>query len=71
MKTDDPVAPTLRLSDKLAYSPKEAAQALSCSVSTIYELLACGRLRRVKIGRRTIIPKTSLEALIAESSSED
>lgn len=59
----------LRPSDKLAYSPAEAALALSCSISMIYVLLADGRLRRVKIGRRTLIPTTSLQALIADEAA--
>ena len=49
---------------KLAYSVKEACEAMSLSESSIYELLAEGRLERRKIGRRTLIPRSSLMALL-------
>lgn len=51
---------------KLAYSPEEAAEALSLGQTAIYALLKEGRLKRVKFGRRTLIPRSSLEALLAE-----
>lgn len=51
---------------KLAYSPEEAAEAMSLGMTAIYALLKSGRLRRVKYGRRTLIPRSSLEALLAE-----
>ena len=53
---------------KLAYSPAEAAKAMSLSESSIYELMAEGRLERRKIGRRTLIPRYSLEALLKGSA---
>ena len=54
--------------NKLAYSPAEAAQALGIGRSTIFDLMKNGQLRRVKIGAKTVIPRSSLEALLAESS---
>ncbi len=53
--------------NKLAYSPAEAAQALGIGRSTIFDLMKNGQLRRVKIGAKTVIPRSSLEALLAES----
>ncbi|MNS81579.1 Helix-turn-helix domain protein [compost metagenome] len=53
--------------NKLAYSPAEAAQALGIGRSTIFDLMRNGQLRRVKIGAKTVIPRSSLEALLAES----
>ena len=50
---------------KLAYSVAEASAAMSLSEATIYAMLADGRLERRKIGRRTLIPRSSLEALLA------
>jgi excisionase family DNA binding protein len=50
---------------KLAYSIAEASKAMSLSEATIYAMLADGRLERRKIGRRTVIPRSSLEALLA------
>lgn len=53
--------------NKLAYSPAEAAEALGVGRSTIFDLMKEGRLRRVKIGAKTVIPRSSLEALLAET----
>ena len=52
---------------KLAYTVAEACQATGLGRSTIFELLAAGRLKRKKIGSKTIIPRSSLEALIQEA----
>lgn len=54
--------------NKLAFSVKEAGEALGVGRSTIFELLADGRLTRVKIGAKTVIPRSSLLALLGESS---
>lgn len=53
--------------NKLAFSVTEAAEALSVGRSTIFDLMKSGRLRRVKIGAKTVIPRSSLEALLAET----
>lgn len=53
--------------NKLAYSPAEAAEALGVGRSTIFDLMKSGQLRRVKIGAKTVIPRSSLEALLAET----
>ncbi len=49
---------------KLAYSPAEAAEATALGLTTIYAMMKDGRLKRVKIGTRTVIPRSSLEALL-------
>lgn len=56
--------------DRLAYSIANAAVALDVSRSTIYGLMDSGRLATLKIGSRTIIPRTSLEALLDELVTE-
>lgn len=48
----------------LSYSVDAAMKATGLGRSTIYELMAEGRLQRVKVGKRTLIPHASLEALI-------
>jgi len=50
---------------KIAYSIKEACHASSLGRTTIYNHIAAGRLRAVRIGGRTVIPAESLHALIA------
>ncbi|MET3287037.1 UNVERIFIED_ORG: excisionase family DNA binding protein [Sphingomonas sp. 1057] len=49
---------------KVGYSIREACQATSLSKSTIYNHITAGRLRAVRVGGRTIIPATSLHALV-------
>jgi excisionase family DNA binding protein len=46
--------------EKLAYNADEAAQAIGLSVRYIRELLAKGKLRSVKVGKRRLISKESL-----------
>jgi len=52
-----------------AYSPAEAAGQLSISRSTLYGLISAGQLRRVKIGRRTLIPATEIDRLLNEGAT--
>ena len=49
------------MSDKLAYSIKEAAEALTISASLVKEEMYRGRIKYVKIGTRTVIPRWALE----------
>lgn len=49
---------------KLGYSILEACRASSLGRSTIYNHIAAGRLRAVRVGGRTIIPAEALHALI-------
>jgi excisionase family DNA binding protein len=49
---------------KLAYSIKEAASASSLSRSSVYNHIAAGRLKAVRVGGRTVIPAASLQALL-------
>lgn len=53
---------------KIAYSPEEAAAATGLGMTTIYKLMKEGRLKRVKIGRSTVIPRSSLAALVGEAT---
>lgn len=52
-------------STKLAYSIREACQASSLGRTTIFNLIAAGRLRATRIDGRTLIPAEALHALIA------
>jgi excisionase family DNA binding protein len=49
---------------KLAYSMAEAGQAIGRSRSTIYDLVHQGKVRAVRSGGRTLIPRASLEAYV-------
>ncbi len=50
---------------KLAYSIREACEATSLGKTTIFNHIAAGRLRAVKICGRTLIPADSLEELLS------
>ena len=49
---------------KIAYSIREAVAATSFSKTTLYAMIASGALHAVRIGGRTVIPASSLHALI-------
>lgn len=51
--------------EPLAYSIADACRVTSIGKTRIYELLALGTLRSVKVGKRTLIPAKSLKALVA------
>ena len=56
-----------QMNTPIAMSPRDAANSLGVSRSTLYRLIESGQLRTVKIGRRTLIPFTCLLALLGQS----
>jgi excisionase family DNA binding protein len=50
----------------MAMSPRDAARAIGISRSTLYRLIKQGRIRTVKLGRRTLVPTSALAELISE-----
>jgi len=52
---------------RLALSPEQAAVALGIGRTTVYDLIARGQLRSLRVGRRRIIPVVALEAFLAEA----
>ena len=54
--------------EKLAYSINEAANALSMGRTSIYAMIAAGRLEAFKLGRRTLIKAESLKRLVDPQS---
>jgi excisionase family DNA binding protein len=52
----------------LAFSRREAADALRVSLRTVDYLLAHGKLRGRRIGRRVVIPKAELERLLRQDT---
>jgi excisionase family DNA binding protein len=61
---DDAASSAVRV-DRLAVSVNNAAFALSIGRTTLYGLLKSGRLTGLKLGRRTLILKSSLDRLLA------
>lgn len=49
---------------RLAVSPGEAAAMLGVTRSTVYAMVASGRLRRYHAGRRALIPIDDVRALV-------
>jgi len=47
-----------------ALSIRETATTLSLGLTSVYKLLKDGRLARIKVGRRTLIPIASIDALL-------
>ena len=47
-----------------AYGVMDAAKELGIGRSSVYSLINSGRLRTVKLGRRTLIPADAIDALI-------
>lgn len=48
----------------LSYNIDDAAHALGISRRSIYNLIDSGKLRKVKAGRRTLIPAADLRAIV-------
>jgi len=52
--------------ERIAYTIKEACALTGLGQTTVFAMLNDGRLRRVKIGTRTLIPRSSLVALFEQ-----
>lgn len=52
----------------LAVSVGEAARLVGCGRSKLYELIREGRIRTLKIGRRTLVPVTALQVFVSSST---
>ena len=57
------------MSDKLAYSVDEAAGLLSISRTLMWDEIASGRVKTVKIGRRTLVPRWALDERLSPATS--
>ncbi len=54
----------------LAHTPEGAAELLSLSRATVYELMRLGRLPSFKIGRSRRIAHSALEAFVEQRQAE-
>ncbi|MET7526648.1 helix-turn-helix domain-containing protein [Streptomyces sp900116325] len=50
--------------DRLLYKPEGAAEALAIGRSTVYELMAEGSLKYIKLGRTRRIRRADIEAYV-------
>jgi excisionase family DNA binding protein len=51
--------------DRLVWSVEEAGCLLGISRAHAYELIARGQLPHLRLGRRLVVPKHAIEALLA------
>ena len=51
--------------DKLTYTVEEAGKVLGLSRPSAYAAAASGELPTIRIGRRLLVPRVQLEALLA------
>lgn len=51
-------------SEKSNYTKREAAAELSCSVPMIDKLIQQGRLDKIKVGAKVLIPRDSIERIL-------
>ncbi len=54
--------------ERLAYSINETAEALSLGRTSVYALIAEGRLEVFKLGRRTLVKAESIRKLVDANS---
>lgn len=53
-----------------ALTIKDTQRALGLGRTTLYELMATGRLCRLKIGRRTLVSVQSIELLVEQAAND-
>ncbi len=51
--------------ERLAYTPREACDALRIGRTKLYALLGSGHIKAVALGGKTLIPRDALEAFMA------
>jgi excisionase family DNA binding protein len=56
--------------EKITVSVMDAAKAMSVSRSTAYLLIGEGKLRTIKLGRRTLVTVESIRALVEASAND-
>ena len=69
-KHEEQAVPATARITREAFSVEAAAFALGVGRVTIFRLLKEGQLRRVKIGRRTLIPVVDVAALVERLAGE-
>lgn len=55
-----------RVDDALLFSIERVADVLSICRSNVFKLIGSGKLRTVKIGRRTLVPRKAIDEFLAE-----
>jgi excisionase family DNA binding protein len=58
---------SVSVGDRLVWSVEEAGRLLGISRAHAYELVARGELPHLRLGRRLVVPKNAIEALLANA----
>ena len=58
------------MTERLAYSIAEAAEAIGISQDTFYKLIQRGKVHSVLVGKRRLIPRASLLELLGVATEE-
>ncbi len=53
---------------RIAVSIPEAAEMLSLSINSVWRLLRVGELRRIRVGRRSLVAVNELQAFLKRAS---
>lgn len=53
-----------RTTDRRGLSVREAAQYLGIGTTSLYKLIRQGRVRIIKLGSRTIVPRAEIERVL-------
>ena len=53
--------------DRLALSAQEVGKKLGISTRKVYDLVAEGKLKGLKLGKRIVIPKVALDKLVNDA----
>ncbi len=64
-------APTTDQMQREGLRVEEAAFMLGCGRTTVFQLIREKRLRVVKLGARTIVPRTEIARLLADVTERD
>ncbi len=56
--------------ERLVWTVEEAGRLLGMSRAHAYELVARGELPHLRLGRRVVVPKSAIEALLSSAGSE-
>ena len=57
--------------DRLALSPAEVAATLGISLNAAYSLIREKRIPAVRLGRRWVVPRRELEAMLSENCDKE
>ena len=57
--------------EKLTYSAREGAQALGISKNSMYSAIRNGEIPYIKVGKRILIPKCSIDSLLHSAGKKD